>query len=296
MTPMRLTTDLAERGRGRIPGMRLRRSRLLSLAFTVACLGFAAQGTVLAAQLRSPHPVFNGFLPAEIYVVEVNGVPSAEAQITIADRLPAVLVVAPELASAVMLTPRTGMVQSLGTEFVVHEPDGTVALWSDVALVNEGRFQVVGRDVSFSVGTDAVVLKEKPFLLGLQDVAAMESYSSGYLDRERVYAPSISMLDELRSFPADVRVRVYFGSWCPFCSMFVPRMMKVGRELEGSRIQLEYYGLPQPATDDPITDQHGIEAVPTGIVYIGGEEAGRISGNMWQSPETALKVLLANHR
>jgi thiol-disulfide isomerase/thioredoxin len=226
----------------------------------------------------------------------VNGVPSAEARIMIAERLPAVLVVAPELPAAVLLTPRTGTAQSFGPEFVAPQPDGTVALLSDVALVNEGRFQVAGRDVSFSVGGVAVVLKEKPFLLGLQDVAGMESYSAGYRDREREYSPIGSMLEELQSFPTDVRVRVYFGSWCPFCSMFVPRMMKVARELEGSRIEVEFYGLPQPATQDPLTTEHGIEAVPTGIVYIGGEEIGRISGNMWQSPEAALKVLLANHR
>ena len=73
-------------------------------------------------------------------------------------------------------------------------------------------------------------------------------------------------------------------------------MMKVARELEGSRIDIEFYGLPQPATDDPITLEQGIDAVPTGIVYLGDQEVARIVGNMWQSPESALKVLLDPHR
>jgi len=243
-----------------------------------------------------PHPVFHDFLPLETYVLEVNGVSSAEAQILVAEHLPAFLIVAPELASAVILTPRTGMTQSVSRESVAPQPNGTVALLPNVTLANEGRYQVIGRDVSFSVGGRAAVLKEKPFVLGLQDVAGMESSSSGYRNRAGDYSPYGPALDELRSFPADVRVRVYFGSWCPFCSMFVPRMMKVARELDGSRIHVEFYGLPQPASDDPIATEHGIEAVPTGIIYIGDEEVARILGNMWDTPEIALKVLLENRR
>ena len=268
----------------------------LSMILTVTLLGLATLGTTLASQQLPPHAVFNGFLPIEAYVLEVNGASSPDAQILVAERLPAILIVAPELASAVMLTPRTGMAQSFSAASVARMPDGTVALLSNVALTNEGRFQLAGRDVMFSAGGNSLVLKEKPFLLGLQDVAGMESSSSGYRDRALEYSPYGPTLDELRSFPVDVRVRVYFGSWCPFCSMFVPRMMKVAREIEGSRIHVEFYGLPQPATDDPITLEHGIEAVPTGIIYIGGEEVARINGNMWQTPEASLKVLLENHR
>jgi len=272
-----------------------RRFRSLSLVVVTACFSFVAHGTA-SAQLKPPHAVYNGFLPTEGYVVEVDGAPSGEAQILVAESLPAFLIVAPELGSAAMLMPRTGMAHSFGTGSVAQLPDGTVALLNDVALVNEGRFQLSGRDVSFSVGGHAVVLKEKPFLLGLQDTAAMEASSSGYRERASQYTPSSATLEELRSFPDGVSVRVYFGSWCPFCSMFVPRMMKVARELEGSGIEVEYYGLPQPATQDPITTANGIDAVPTGIVYIGDEEVGRIGGNMWQSPEMALKVVLDGRR
>jgi len=283
-----------EHGHGRGPGpLHL---RFLALSLAVTCLGLATPGAVLAAQQSPTHPVFHDFLPLETYVLEVDGISSAGAQILVAERLPAFLIVAPELASAVLLMPRTGLAQSLGLESVAQQPDGSFALLRDVTLVNEGGIRVAGRDVMFSVGGHAVALKLKPFLLGLQDVSAMESYSSGYLDRERDYSPSGSALDELRSFPTDVRVRIYFGTWCPYCSMFVPRMMKVARELDGSSIQMEFYGLPQPATQDPIVGEIGIEAVPTGIIYIGDEEVARIRGNMWQSPEIALKVLLENHR
>lgn len=286
-------TETGDRGARR---WRRRRALALIMTLAVSSLAMAPSGSVLAAQLAAPHPVFNNFLPSDIYIVEVNGVPSPEAQIMVAEQVPAVLIVAPEVGFAALLTPRTGMAQSLNSSSVMYLQDGTVALMGNVGLANEGRFQLVDRDVTFSVGTNAVVLKNKPFLLGLQDVAAMEANSAGYRERESAYEPYATTLDALRSFPSEVRVRVYFGSWCPFCSLFLPRMMKVDRELEGTNIHIEYYGLPQPATDDPITLEDGIDAVPTGIIYVGDEEVARIIGNMWDSPESALKVLLDPHR
>ncbi len=277
------------------PGPLLLRILALSLALTMTCMVLAGPASARPSQRLPTHSIFYDFRPIEQYVLEVGGVSSPGARILIAERLPAFLIMAPELDSAVILMPRTGMAQSVSTQSVAQQSDGSFALLRDVTLANEGTFQVVGRDVSFSVGGRPVVLKEKPYLLGLQEVAALEAYSSGYLQREREYSPYSAVLDELRSFPREVRVRVYFGTWCAYCSIYVPRMMKVARDLAGSAIQLEFYGLPSPATQDPIVTELRIDGVPTGIIYIDGEEVARIIGNMWQSPETALKVLLEDH-
>jgi thiol-disulfide isomerase/thioredoxin len=258
--------------------------------------GLALPAPEPASQRLVMHSVFYDFRPVEQYVLEVGGVPSPDAQILLAEKLPGLLIMAPELDSAVMLLPRTGTAQSVATESVKQQEDGSFALLASATLANEGRFRVNGREVSFSVGGTPVVLKEKPFLLGLQTVPALEDYSSGYLQREHEYSPYGSVLEELRSFPTDVRVRVFFGSWCAYCAQFVPRMMRVARELTGSKIQIEFYGLPNPATQDPIVNELAIDGVPTGVIYVNGEEIARIRGNMWQSPETALKVLLEEHR
>jgi thiol-disulfide isomerase/thioredoxin len=266
----------------------------VALAFMSPAL--AAPAWALAPQRLVMHSVLYDFRPAEQYVLEVAGAPSPEAQILLAERLPGFLIMAPELDAAVVILPRTGMAQSVAPESVKRQPDGSFALLASATLVNEGRFQVSGREVSFSVAGTAVTLKEKPYLLGLQTVPALEDYSSGYLQREHEYSPYTSVLEELRTFPNEVRVRVFFGSWCTYCAQFVPRMMRVARELRGSKIQIEFYGLPNPATQDPVVNELQIDGVPTGLLYVDGEEVGRIRGNMWQSPETALKVLLEDHR
>jgi thiol-disulfide isomerase/thioredoxin len=268
----------------------------LSLVMATTGTGLADPASARESQRLPTHSIFYDFRPVEQYVLEVGGVSSPGAQILLAERLPAFLIMAPELDSAVILMPRMGTAQSVATESVAEQSDGSFALLRDVTLANEGRFQVAGRDVSFSIAGRPVVLKEKPYLLGLQEIATLEAYSSGYLQREREYSPYASVMEELRSFSRDVRVRVFFGTWCAYCSIYVPRMMRVVRELGDSAIQVEFYGLPSPATQDPIVNELRIDGVPTGVIYVGGEEVARIVGNMSQSPETALKVLLEEHR
>ncbi len=74
-------------------------------------------------------------------------------------------------------------------------------------------------------------------------------------------------------------MRVYFGSWCPVCGRLVPKILKLQSDLKGAKIQFEYYGLPQPMSDDPITAKENLNGVPTAIVYVDGKEFGRQDGH-----------------
>ena len=97
----------------------------------------------------------------------------------------------------------------------------------------------------------------------------------------------------LRADEKAARVRVYFGSWCPHCKHFLPFMLRVAEELKGSKVQFEFYGLPSPFDKEPQAVAERIRGVPTGIVYVGGKEVGRIEGTQdWDSPEKALAQVL----
>jgi hypothetical protein len=69
--------------------------------------------------------------------------------------------------------------------------------------------------------------------------------------------------------------------------------MKVATELEGSHINVEFYGLPRGWGEHPVAGPLEIKVVPTAIVYIDDQEVGRITGNKWQSPEQTLIEILA---
>ncbi len=87
-------------------------------------------------------------------------------------------------------------------------------------------------------------------------------------------------------------MRVYFGTWCPVCGRLVPRVIKLADELEGSKVRFEYYGLPQPMSDDPITKADKLHGVPTAIVYLGDKEVGRLSGGDLNAPEKSIARLV----
>ncbi len=120
----------------------------------------------------------------------------------------------------------------------------------------------------------------------------MQEYSADYVRAAAAYSPSRPILERLRSESRAVTVEVYFGSWCPFCQQVLPRIMRVGEELAGSNIRVDYYGLPRGFGSDPKASALKITGVPTGVVFIGGREAGRITGNAWKIPELSLNKIL----
>src|SRR6185312_12098973 len=54
-------------------------------------------------------------------------------------------------------------------------------------------------------------------------------------------------------------------------------LLKVEDQVQNPKLRFEYFGLPRDF-NDPEAKKAGIHSVPTGIVYVNGREAGRITG------------------
>jgi thiol-disulfide isomerase/thioredoxin len=74
----------------------------------------------------------------------------------------------------------------------------------------------------------------------------------------------------------------------------VPRIMKVAEQTEGSKIDFQFYGLARQFSGDAEAKKYGIKSVPTGVIFVDGKEVGRLSGNDWASPETAIRELIGS--
>lgn len=257
---------------------------LAALAQTLASL--AAQGVPSDAVFKDFHRIGDYIL-----VVEGKEVPAAEIYQT--ERVPAFLIIASALPSPVLLTPQTGAVETVNLMKVVKKKDGTVDLLADATLAPQGRFTVQGNgdEVSFTVNGRKAKLKSKPPLLGLKGAGDLRAYSPSYGEGARAYRPDSQVIAALRKAGRPVTVRVYFGSWCSFCKRYLPNLLRVEDELKGSRIKFEYFGLPKDM-NDPEAKRLAIKGVPTGVVYVNGKEAGRITGNAWSAPETTLSTIL----
>jgi thiol-disulfide isomerase/thioredoxin len=246
------------------------------------------------AAAQQADAVLRDFQPTGDYLLEVAGQDAPAAEIYQSDRVPAFLIVTAALPSPTLLLPREGSVQTVSIMKLAKRGSGSVDILADAELSLVGRFRLEGEEVLFAVDGRQVKLKPRPYLLGSQSVGAMLDYSPEYRRRAGAYRPDSTALAALDGHAQPVRVLVYFGSWCSFCKQYVPLLLKVAEELEGSRVAFEFYGLPRTGfNDDPRAQRDDVHAVPTGIVFVGGREAGRIEGAEWQRPEQALRRIVS---
>jgi thiol-disulfide isomerase/thioredoxin len=216
-----------------------------------------------------------------------------KAEIFKTQKVGAVLILTPELASPVLINPRGGSVETVGLAKVVRKADGSVDLMADAVLKNQGAFEVAGEDVKFTADGKQGVIKPRPPLLGLRRGVDLKAYNGNYAKGAGAYSPDAAVIATLRKQPREAVVRVYFGSWCPHCLQQVPKMLRVEQELGGGKLRFEYFGLPREISQDIEAKRVEIHSVPTGILYVAGREIGRIQGGQWDAPESALRDLLA---
>ncbi|MCB1033000.1 MAG: thioredoxin family protein [Acidobacteria bacterium] len=249
----------------------------------------------LAAQQVPPDAVLRNFELSSDYLLEIDGQEHPKAKIYQSKTAGAILIRAASLDSPVLLSPRAGSVETVSIMSLNMQPTGAIDILANAALIPQGRFKIDGENVLFSVGGHEAKLKPRPPLTGLHDRVAMLDHSPAYGPKAEAYTPDPAVLDRLRQQDQPVRVRVFFGSWCPFCQQYVPRMLKVDELLAGSKIEIEYYGLPHPPWDDePAVKAEKVSGVPTGIVYAGSRELGRIQGDQWSNPEKAIRAILGD--
>ena len=263
-----------------------RTSTLLLLTFGLAAVASAQQPMGF-----QPGQRLEGFKPIDDYVLSLGGEEAKEARIY-SNPTPAILVVAKELGAPVVLWPRTRAVESINTMKLAKGDAGGLDIYPDPVVATHPPFAVEGLEVRFSVDGNDAVLRPRPDVVGLHGAASLRQESAKYADRADYYEPSEELLAKLRGDGRAVRVRVFFGTWCPACGQQVPKIMKVAEQLEGSSVAFEFYGLPKGFSGEPEAEAYDVHSVPTGVVFVEGQEAGRIAGIEWRSPEGAIDKIL----
>ena len=226
------------------------------------------------------------------FLLMVNGKPVPAYEIYQNENLPAYLILSPSLPSAVLLTAGTMQVETVPAAKIVRQKDGTVGLAADAQPKPQGQFKLEGNRVVFAADGRQGSLGPNPPLLGLRKAPALKNHSPEYIVTARGYKPNAQVLAALKKTPKPVKVKVFFGSWCPHCREHLPFLLRVEEELKGAPIQFEYYGLPERFGNEPEAKKYRVDGVPTGIVFVDGKEVGRISRNDWASPETRLNSIL----
>lgn len=190
-----------------------------------------------------------------------------------------------------------------GIAFVVDSKQRQVSVFAadDFVRLGNGELEVVNgrsaknvvpmrlidRAPAFSIDGVQYKVVPKPPLLGPQtaDQIIADDPHYGFAASQFLVQPNY--LAQLKNVETPTRVLMFFGSWCRNCHQWLPNIIRLEQELEGSNIRFEYHGLPQGYAD-PVAREHDVRSVPYGIVFQNGEEVGRVAGPSWKFPSLAL--------
>jgi hypothetical protein len=226
--------------------------------------------------------VISGEVPEDARVWQSR---SAAAFVVASDRLP----------FPVLIDARGGQVYELAADAIGEGDD--LRLPADARKESVSKLMPGQGEAMFSIRGTVARLRYSSLEgeYGREDVF---DHSPEYRTKADAYEPDEAELATLRSFGEPVRVRVIFGTWCGVCKTYMPNALRVDRELEGSNVRFEYFGLPaQDPWQHPEVGRTGIKEVPSAIVYVGDLEVGRFAGaSGFADPEATLVEILEGAR
>jgi thiol-disulfide isomerase/thioredoxin len=278
--------------RGLAPGRAL---ALLGLILLVG--GVLAPATM--ADDPPVHAILRDFLPNGKYVLRTEAGGTSSPAILFSKRAAAYLVRGSPLGAPVLVRTAAGTVETFPETDLLCRDDGSCDVKASVKPKELGRVRLEGPDIVLQVPGLSGRLVPTPPLLGWQRASQIVAHSPEYARDAKAYRIDTKCLDEIRARKGEVRVFVYFGSWCPTCILLLGRVIRLDQELSknpASRVQVDYYGLPgAPKTwVEPEAAARNIDRLPSALVYVDGKFVRRISGYDLAKPETALAAALTN--
>ncbi|MGB8959610.1 MAG: thioredoxin family protein [Candidatus Aminicenantales bacterium] len=130
-------------------------------------------------------------------------------------------------------------------------------------------------------------------LVGPTNREAILEHVPAWRDLVAAYQPKPEALDKLRGLGREVRIEVYFGSWCSDSMAHVSAFFKILDLVDTPLLQPVYFGVPE-AKDKraPYIEGKDIVKLPTFIVIVDGREAGRIVETPKKTVEEDLVTIL----
>jgi hypothetical protein len=284
------------------------RRRLPSPRRILACLGLALlAGGLLSAKSFAEEPpavpvpvhaTLREFLPNGKYVLRTETPGTASTVILFSKRAAAYLVRGSPLGDPLLVRTAAGTVETFPETDLLCRDDGSCDVKASVRPKDLGRLRLDGPDIVLQVPGLSGRLVPTPPLLGWQRASQLVAHSPEYARDAKAYKIDPVCIEEIRSRKGEIRVFVYFGSWCPTCVLLLGRVIRLEQELtkDGSgRVQFDYYGLPgAPRTwDEPEAIARNIDRLPSALVYVDGKFLRRIVGYELAKPEASLAAACA---
>lgn len=130
-------------------------------------------------------------------------------------------------------------------------------------------------------------------LVGPADREAILERCPAWAAVAAAYQPDPEALIKLAGLGREVRIEVFFGSWCSDSEAHVSAFFKVLDMADTPLIRAAYVGVPEAKDKrEPYVRGRGVEKLPTFVVLVDGREVGRIVETPQRSVEADLVRLL----
>ncbi|HVG94592.1 MAG TPA: thioredoxin family protein [Planctomycetota bacterium] len=276
-----------------------RPTRIGALAAGLAAIALFLAVPSALAEARDIHPVLREFMPTGKYVFD----PATEkpAAVYFSQRAAAYLVRGTPLGDPLLVRTGTSEVERVSNDMIVCRPDGGCDLAADAKPTPLGTWRLSGTEMLIQVPGLTGKLKPRPPLGGWIVGSELRLAQPEYDRDAKKYDLDAALVAELRKTKGEVRVFVYFGSWCSTCNMLMGRILRLDEALAaegGPKLRFDYYAAPNVPRfyQDAEISSGRIDRLPTGLVYVDGTFVGRIVSTAWLRPEAALRNLLASRR
>jgi thiol-disulfide isomerase/thioredoxin len=245
-------------------------------------------GTLLAAGPAGAAETKMRFEPIGVYELELDGKVVSDVKMYHSPEAAAVMVITPRLPYPIAIVPRNKTIQRLDPAELKDEPLGSV-LWTPAATPKAvGTFELVEEKPIFELDGKKIRFLDKKPLLGPVTEQQIFAYDPSYAYRAATADPPTTYLPVIESWPQNVLVKIYFSSECQVCRELLPGIFKTIDLIKNPKFKFEFYGMPLPATKDPLGVELKISDFPTGILYVDGKEVARATGHSWKMPDMAI--------
>jgi thiol-disulfide isomerase/thioredoxin len=221
------------------------------------------------------------------FAVEVDGKPDAAAAVFERRGVADLVGVLPD-GTWFLVRPNEQKVYPLSEGSPTLSEDGQTATLGDDLPEQGHHLTLTPSGLTFDVSGHWLRVIVTPPLVGEVTVEDFLAHCPEFRQREQDYEPSPDRVQQIAAADGDLRLEIFFGSWCAHCQEVLPQLFKCLRLADNPKLQVRMIGLPRSFGREPEVQARAIRGVPTVIVMRGNTEVGRFSASQKSPIEDTL--------
>ena len=260
----------------------------IHLAAALAVLALAIAPPVYAAEVTC-QPDYN-------FSVEVDGDYPSDARFYRSDTRGKFFIDIPDMENGFLMDLKAKKLTAVSRDRITRGEESLTYQDGLPADAPAFVFSIDGPIIRFEAGKRKVrILRvlDRPALVGEVAVDELLADRIEYRAAMNNYTPDETAMRAVSSYDKPVKVDIYFGTWCPHCKQYMPKILRVANDAGNSHIVFNPVGVPKNfGTEKGPWWGKKIQTIPTVIVSQNGQEITRLSTHDSALPEIELADIL----